>query len=257
MGAFVFAAQMINFPVGPGTSGHLVGSALLAVTLGPAAASIVMTAILVVQALVFQDGGVLALGANVFNMAVAGVLAGYLPYRLRSAGRFRDLAIFLGGSLSVLAGATLAIGQLMISGVRIGASILGVSFGLFLVNALLEGAITLAVLRALEAMRSDWVRAPDSSGRLVMGSLAAAAVVLAVFGVLFASADPDGLEKLAERAGISGQSWNLFSTPLADYELRGSGWEWARKAGAGVAGLAVITALTLAVGRVVARRRSA
>src|SRR6185295_7957776 len=72
MGAFVFAAQMINFPVGVGTSGHLVGGALLAVTLGPAAASVTMTAILAIQALVFQDGGILALGANVFNMALIG-----------------------------------------------------------------------------------------------------------------------------------------------------------------------------------------
>src|SRR5438445_6573353 len=76
MGAFVFAAQMINFPVGIGTSGHLVGAALLAVTLGPAPATVVMTAILAIQALVFQDGGILALGANVTNMAVAGTLAG-------------------------------------------------------------------------------------------------------------------------------------------------------------------------------------
>src|ERR1700749_4627761 len=71
MGAFIFAAQMINFPVGNGTSSHLVGGALLSYTLGPAAASIVMTAILATQALVFQDGGLLALGANVFNMAMA------------------------------------------------------------------------------------------------------------------------------------------------------------------------------------------
>ena len=82
MGAFVFAAQMVNFPVGPGTSGHLVGGALLTVVLGPAAASLVLTAILVLQALIFQDGGVLALGANVFNMALVGVAAAYLPYRL-------------------------------------------------------------------------------------------------------------------------------------------------------------------------------
>src|SRR5437899_12228386 len=89
MGAFLFAAQMINFPVGVGTSGHLVGGALLACTLGPAAASVVMCAILAIQALVFQDGGILALGANVFNMAIAGVLAGYLPYHLwgRGSGR--------------------------------------------------------------------------------------------------------------------------------------------------------------------------
>src|ERR1700742_2802636 len=74
MGAFIFAAQMINFPVGNGTSGHLVGGALLSFTLGPAAASIVMTAILATQALVFQDGGLLALGANLNKMAVGSVL---------------------------------------------------------------------------------------------------------------------------------------------------------------------------------------
>src|SRR5437899_11020649 len=89
MGAFVFAAQMINFPVGVGTSGHLVGGALLACTLGPAAASVVMAAILAIQALVFQDGGILALGANAINMAVMGVFAGYLPFHLwgRGSGR--------------------------------------------------------------------------------------------------------------------------------------------------------------------------
>src|SRR4029079_13937623 len=87
LGAFVFAAQMINFPVGPGTSGHLVGAALLAFTLGPAAAGVVLTAILAVQALVFQDGGILSLGANIINMAVAGMLAGYLPFRLWGKGR--------------------------------------------------------------------------------------------------------------------------------------------------------------------------
>ncbi len=76
MGAFIFAAQMINFPVGNGTSGHMVGGALLSYTLGPAAAAIVMTAILATQALIFQDGGLLALGANVLNMAILGVAAG-------------------------------------------------------------------------------------------------------------------------------------------------------------------------------------
>src|SRR6266496_1744342 len=91
MGAFVFAAQMINFPVGLGTSGHLLGGTLLAFVLGPAPAALVMTAILLLQALIFQDGGVLALGANVFNMALLGVAAGYLPLRLW--GR-KPLAIF-------------------------------------------------------------------------------------------------------------------------------------------------------------------
>src|SRR3982751_527568 len=102
MGAFVFAAQMINFPVGIGTSGHLVGAALLAITLGPAPATVVMTAILAIQALVFQDGGILALGANIANMAVAGTLAGYLPFYFWGSGNWRKASIFLGGLLSVL-----------------------------------------------------------------------------------------------------------------------------------------------------------
>src|SRR5579872_5524088 len=114
MGAFVFAAQMINFPVGPGTSGHLVGGALLTIALGPAAASIVMTAIIATQALVFQDGGILALGANVFNMAIAGVLAAYLPYRMWGQGTRRKAAIFSGAFLSVMASALLALAELLI-----------------------------------------------------------------------------------------------------------------------------------------------
>ncbi|MCP5118670.1 MAG: energy-coupling factor ABC transporter permease, partial [bacterium] len=117
MGAFVFAAQMINFPVGAGTSGHLVGSALLAYTLGPGAAVIVMTAVLALQALIFQDGGLLALGANVFNMALVGVLVAMLPYRLWGSGRARTFAIFAGGFSSVFAGACLALTQLYLSGV--------------------------------------------------------------------------------------------------------------------------------------------
>jgi cobalt/nickel transport system permease protein len=257
MGAFVFAAQMINFPVGFGTSGHLLGSALLVVTLGPAASAVVMTSILVVQALIFQDGGVLALGANVFNMAVAGVLAAYLPYRIWSAGAFRNMAIFLGGFLSVMSVAALAVAELLVSGIRMGTPVLGVSFGLFFVNALLEGAITIAVVKSLESMRPDWVRAPDSSGRTVLASLAAAAILLAVFGVLFASADPDGLEKLAERVGISGHARNLIVAPLADYELQGAGWSWIRKAGAGLVGVAILTVAVLLLGRLIARRKDA
>src|SRR5216683_6885706 len=125
MGAFVFAAQMINFPVGPGASGHLVGAALLAYTLGPAAAGVVLTAILAVQALVFQDGGILALGANVMNMAIAGMLAGYLPFHLWGTSRWRRQAIFFGGFLSVLVSAVLALGELLLSGVTMPAAVLG------------------------------------------------------------------------------------------------------------------------------------
>src|SRR5579864_930653 len=115
MGAFVFAAQMINFPVGMGTSGHLVGGALLAFALGPSFAVVAMTAILAVQAFIFQDGGILALGANVFNMAIAGVLAGYLPYQLWGRGPWRRWAIFSGAFLSVMVSGSLALMELLVS----------------------------------------------------------------------------------------------------------------------------------------------
>src|SRR5271157_2966654 len=81
-GAFVFAAQMVNFPVAGGTSGHLIGGVLVAALLGPAAALVVLTTVLIVQCFLFADGGVLALGANIFNMGIVGGVGGYWIYRL-------------------------------------------------------------------------------------------------------------------------------------------------------------------------------
>lgn len=257
MGAFVFAAQMINFPVGAGTSGHLLGGALLSITLGPAAASVVMTAILLVQALVFQDGGVLALGANVFNLAIVGVMAGYLPYHWWGGGRFRDAAIFAGGLLSVLVSASLATSQLLLSGVPMNAPVLGASLALFMVNAALEGAITLAVVRAIERLNPSLIRQRGGRRGLASGVVLLAAILLAVVGVLFASAAPDGLEKLAEQAGIAERARTLLPSMFPDYESGFFQSEWMRKASAGIAGLAIIYGLCALFGRAVARHRSA
>ncbi len=80
--AFLFAAQMVNFPVAGGTSGHLVGGTLVAALLGPSAAVVVVTTVLIVQCFLFQDGGVMALGANVFNMAILNSVIGYVIYRV-------------------------------------------------------------------------------------------------------------------------------------------------------------------------------
>ncbi len=257
MGAFVFAAQMINFPVGVGTSGHLVGGALLAFTLGPAAAAVTMTAILVIQALVFQDGGILALGANVLNMAVLGVGAAWVPFRFWGAGRWRRLAVFSGAALSVLAGAVFAIAELLLSGVRMPVAALGLSLALFVVAALLEGGITLAVVEALEAMHPGFVRKPAGAGSGVLGVVAVAAILLAVVGVLFASSQPDGLEKLAEDIGLAAQARNLVAAPFADYEAGFLELPWLRKAAAGTAGLGLIFAVCVLFGRLLARKRSA
>jgi cobalt/nickel transport system permease protein len=242
MGAFVFAAQMINFPIGLGTSTHLVGGALLAFTLGPAAASVVMAAILAIQALVFQDGGILALGANLINMGVLGVLAGYLPYHLWGRGRARRAAIFAGAALSVLTSAVLALSELLLSGVRMTAAMLGVSLALFAVSAIAEGAITVAVIGALESIQPGLVRQPSSQRSFALAAFALAAILLVTGGVLVASASPDGIQKL-------GQAQTLFTTPLSGYQISALGEGWPAKAGAGLAGLALVYGACVLVGR--------
>ena len=242
MGAFVFAAQIIDFPVGIGTTAHLVGGALLAVTLGPFAASAVMAAILAVQALVLQDGGILALGANTVNMAILGVLAGYAPFHMWGAGRWRRAAIFGGGALSVLVSAVLALSELRLSGVP--SRILGASFAVFVIAAVLEGAITLAVVEALEGIQPGFVRRPAARRSFALGAAGLAAILLATVGVRFASSGPDGIETIARQAGVVYRAATL-----------GSGWS--AKAAAGLAGLAVIYGLCVMTARAAARRRSA
>jgi cobalt/nickel transport system permease protein len=247
MGAFVFAAQMINFPVGIGTSSHLVGGALLAFTLGPAAASVVMCAILAIQALVFQDGGILALGANTLNMAILGVLAGYLPFHLWGAGKRRKWAIFGGAALSLLVSAVFALAELMVSGVPMPASALALSLGIFGVSAVMEGAITVAVIQALEAIQPGFVRKPEA-GRFGPGALALAAVLLASVGVFFVATTPDGIERLAAHART------LFTTPFSGYQASFLTTPWMRKTVSGLAGLGLIYAVCTAIGRLAAAR---
>ena len=254
MGAFVFAAQMINFPVGPGTSGHLVGGALLACALGPAPAVLVMTTIIAIQAFVFQDGGVLALGANVFNMAVSGVVAGYWPFHVWGA-KHRRAAIFSGGFLSVLASGALALSELLISGVAMPRVLVATSFGLFAVNALIEGAITVSVVSALEKLNPGFVRRPESSNGRALSALSAAAALLGLAGFLLASTAPDGIQQLGKNLGLSSKP--AFETPLADYSLAYFQSGWLRRAAAGLAGLLLIYGLCAAAARMIGRRRSA
>ncbi|MEO8027292.1 MAG: energy-coupling factor ABC transporter permease [Bryobacteraceae bacterium] len=259
MGAFVFAAQMINFPVGPGTSGHLVGGALLAATLGPAPAAIVMTAILALQALVFQDGGILSLGANVFNMAIAGVLAGYFPYRMLAGSSgasrgSRNLALFLGGFLSVLVSACLALIQLLLSGVAMPGGVLGLSLGLFVVSAALEGAITVAVVNAIDRLNPTWIKAPVRQPRRAFAWIGMTAMLLVVGGVLVASAAPDGIQSLANQTGIASQTQALLAAPLAEYQVRGLNSEWLRKAAAGLCGLILVYVSCIGLERLLRRR---
>src|SRR5512134_3183311 len=107
MAAFIFAAQMINFPVAGGTSGHLLGGALAAIALGPWAAMLVMTAVIAVQGLIFQDGGLLVMGANILNMGLLTAVVGYGVYRAFMGGNrtVRLAAVGVAAWLSVITGA--------------------------------------------------------------------------------------------------------------------------------------------------------
>jgi len=162
MGAFVFAAQMVNFPVLAGTSGHLGGGFLLGVLLGAPMAVIVMASILVVQSLVFQDGGVEALGANIFVMGVIPCLLGAAVRRLwmrRTAPILVEVVTAVGGLIGVLAGATGVILMLAWSGSLPGTvtltHALGVMNGVHLIIGIVEGLVSVAVIRFVLATRRE------------------------------------------------------------------------------------------------------
>jgi cobalt/nickel transport system permease protein len=258
LGAFVFAAQMINFPVGPGTTAHLVGGALLSFTLGPAAASVVMTAILAIQALVFQDGGILALGTNIVNMALVGVAAGYLPYALWGGGHRRRAAMFAGGALSVLSSALMALSELALSGVGMSATVLATAIALFAVSAILEGLITVAVMQALERIqpRSLPERTAGLKRSPVLAMVGLAAVLLGTVGVLLASTSPDGITRLGEQTGVGSRIRTLLHTPLTNYHAAFLQSDTGGKIVAGLVGIALVYAACLLLGRAVVRRRS-
>src|SRR5438477_5708815 len=120
--AFVFAAQMLNFPVAGGTSGHLIGGVLTAILLGPSAAVLVITCVLIVQCLMFADGGLMALGANIFNMAVVSVCGGYTAFVLvrRLVPMERERSTIFAAAFAAWVGTVLAsiscAGQLAFSG---------------------------------------------------------------------------------------------------------------------------------------------
>jgi cobalt/nickel transport system permease protein len=160
MAAFIFAAQMFNFQVVGGTSGHLLGGVLAAVLLGPWAATIVMACVVAVQALVFQDGGLVVLGANIFNMGVIGTLGGYAIYAslarmLGGEARGRLPAAAVAAWASVVLGAAAMALQLAISGTTPLELALPAMVGVHMVIGVGEAVITVAALAFIGATRPD------------------------------------------------------------------------------------------------------
>ena len=160
MAAFIFAAQMLNFPIAGGTSGHLIGGALAAILLGPWAGVLVMACVLIVQSLVFQDGGLLTLGANVFNMGVIASFSGYYVYRGITAlmGEYRKVRLvsgFAAGWVSVFLASIACALELAVSGTSPLVIALPAMAGVHALIGIGEGLITSAALSFVMAARRD------------------------------------------------------------------------------------------------------
>jgi cobalt/nickel transport system permease protein len=149
MGAFVFALQMVNFPIAAGVSDHIVGAGLLAVVFGPSVAMLCMAAVVTIQALVFGDGGIAALGANVVNMAVLSTLTAWTIHRALNP-LLPNAAVVTATVLGVLAGTAGAAAWVMLSQ-PYGGKFLGAMMVTHFVSGLVEAAVTLAVVKALRA----------------------------------------------------------------------------------------------------------
>ncbi|WP_030317519.1 energy-coupling factor ABC transporter permease [Streptomyces sp. NRRL B-3229] len=290
--AFIFAVQMLNFPVAAGTSGHLLGGALAAILVGPYTGVLCVSVVLLMQGILFADGGLTALGVNITDMAVVTTVVAYAVFRglVKVLPRGRGAitaASFVAAVLSVPA-AAVAFTLIYAVGGTTDVSIGKVATAMIGVHVLIgigEAAITALTVGAVVAVRPDLVYGarglrqklklrvggelvdvPDTapvaaarSPRKVWITGLAASLVLAGFVSFYASASPDGLEKVAADQGIDAKTEEHASadSPLADYGVKDV--EDARLSGglAGVIGVGVTVVAGTGVFWAVRRRRSA
>ena len=259
LAACIFAGQMLNFPVAGGTSGHLVGAALAAILLGPWAGILVLTCVVGIQALIFQDGGLLAMGSNIFNMGVVSVFSAWGVYRLVQVfARGARWGLFVGGFASAWISVQVAALSTALQLAASGASPANIAVpAMASVHALIgigEGLITVGALTFLAATRRDLItnEKTAAAGRGVWAAGLALAVALAVVSPL-ASSDPDGLERVAENIGFLDRAQDAPYTLIADYVLPGVLNEALATILAGVIGLTIVFIVAYGVARM--RRR--
>ncbi len=166
--AFIFAAQMINFPVIGGTSGHLLGAVLAAILLGPWAGTLVMASVIAVQSLLFGDGGILAMGANIVNMGIVGTMGGYAIYRtactlLGGEERSRLPAAAIAAWSAVMLGAAATSVELAVSGTTTLAVVLPAMLGTHAIIGLGEALITVGALTLIRSARPDLLKLRDAA----------------------------------------------------------------------------------------------
>lgn len=255
LAAAIFAGQMLNFAVAGGTSGHLLGAALAMILLGPWAAVLVMTTVVGVQALIFQDGGLLALGGNMFNMAVIGVFVSYFVYRtVRRVSGNRTWGVFVGGALaawsSIFIAALAAALQLSLSGTSPANISIPAMGGIHALIGLGEMLITLGALAFLYATRRDLLQgrgaAQPTGGKLVWVGGLLIAVLLAIASPL-ASTHPDGLEWVAEQQGFIKAAQAHPYQVIPDYLLPGVSNQALATILAGIIGVVIVFVVALAI----------
>jgi cobalt/nickel transport system permease protein len=249
--AFVFAAQMLNFPVTGGTSGHLAGGVLASILLGPAAAVLVMACVLIVQCLMFADGGLTALGANVFNLAIVGGCGGHLVFRgLKALLRMEErravvfAAGFAGWCGTVLSSITCS-GQLALSGTAPWSMAFPAMVNIHMLIGVGEGLATALILHSILRLRPHLIprkreaAGTSGAGLLVYGGLVTLGLVL--FVAPFASSLPDGLEAAAGALGFAERARRpAFASPLPDYQVPLVGSPAAATVAAGIIGTLVV-----------------
>lgn len=291
--AFIFAVQMVNFPILPGVSGHLLGGALAAILVGPALGALCVAVVLVVQALLFADGGLTALGTNITNMALIGVGAGYLVARAGTALLRRrsdtgtGVVAFVAALIGTLCAAMGFVVEYAIGGAA-GSTVGAVAGYMLLTHALIgvgEGIITAITVVAVVSARPDLVYVLRAAGPVSAAASPArvrlsftgflwmfAATAVLVAGVLSyaASSQPDGLDATTRRGcatvevnGVeelrgeciaqSAEEHRFVGSPLADYAIDGN----SDLAGpAGVVGVGAAFAVLFAMVRTIRIGRS-
>ena len=229
--AFIFAAQMVNFPIAAGTSGHLLGGALLVALLGLPGAVVVLSSVLFVQCFVFGDGGVFALGANVFNMGIVSSVVGFCCYRLLCGSApsptRRVAAVAFASWLATVAAAASCAEQLALSETArwsfVMPAMLGVHALIGIGEAVITATVVAAVLRFRPELLGNQRELPESAERsrwLVLHGLGLSLAV-AVLLAPIAYGAPDGLASVAADLGFQSAERAALAAPLAEYGIPG------------------------------------
>jgi len=249
-------AQMINFPVAGGTSGHLLGGTLAAIVLGPWAAVLVLTTVVSVQALLFQDGGLLALGFNIVNMAIIAVFVGYMIYEWFTKRGWQQIGIMVAAWVSVEAAAIATSLELAISGTSALDVALPAMVGVHALIGIGEALVTVAVISFVKQSRPDLLEKSPASSKSMRWIAVGLIIALAVaFASPLADSDPDGLERVAEDKSFLDEAEDAPFEILPDYTIPFIENEAVTTIAAGVIGVLVVLGIGVGIGRLNDRKR--